>query len=128
MSGDAIRRLPDSRWWALAALISQGLDLNEGTDILAFTRHLGNFSRPELIGYIILLLAIGHLKMDISLPGEVLSDDHLPGEARFELGITMVDPLPEHDADKAEELHQVILGKLDLFKSAVRASGGWQPL
>jgi len=118
VSGDAIRCLPDSRWWALGALISQWLDLNEGTEILAFTRHLGDLSRPELVGSIILLLATGHLKMEISLPSEVLSDDHLPGEARFELGMTVVDPLPEHDADEAEELHQIILGKMELLQSA----------
>jgi hypothetical protein len=128
LSGDAIRRLADSQWWTLAALISRWLDLNEGSDILAFTRALGKLSRPELVGSIILLIAAGQLKMEIALPDDVLSGDELAGEARFELEITAVESPPECTADTEDELRQVIFSKLDLFKSAVRASGGWQPL
>jgi hypothetical protein len=128
LSGGAIQRLSDPQWWTLAALISRWLDLNEGSDILAFAHALGRLSRPELIGSIILLIAAGQLKMEIALPDGVLSGDELAGEARFELQITAVESPPECTTDTEDELRQVIFSKLDLFESAMRASAGWQTL
>lgn len=128
LTGSAIRRLTDTQWWALSALISQWLDINEGADLLAFTDDLGELSRAEVVAAIILLLATEYLKLEITLPQEVLTHDPLPESAGLELGIDAVDVLPEGDTDEAEEIHALIATKLCILESAVRSAQRAGPL
>ena len=57
LSRHAIRRLTDPQWWALGALISQWVDANEDSRVLAFTDTLQSLPRAELVGEMILLIA-----------------------------------------------------------------------
>ena len=114
LSRDAIEHLDDLQWVTLAGLISTWIDNNADHPVLQERHYL---PRPELIGCVISLVVTGHLKLEVALPEEVLTEARLTEAARFDIRISL--PQSPPNAAVGGDVNEIIFSKLDLFAHAV---------